>query len=309
MMNTQQGFILIAVLWICLLLSIFALNMSTKSRLAGVQAMNIQDMSVNTQSLYSGLAIGYHEYIKYRDNKEILEYSEEWESLAGQGLELWFPRFEPYLVEVGEDLVGVQIKNISGKLNINRVGLALLQEIIMVCGVSSLSEATSIANSILDWIDEDDLKRLGGAEKEYYLSLPRPYLPKNNQIEDIRELLLVQGVTRDILQGTNDHPGLVHFFSVHGDPERMDINSADPETFSVLGDISPDVVQLIVDARSRKPLSGLYELGDMLPPDLFGHLEEYYMTAPVRSVKITAFRVLADGELGRSVSRIFPTRD
>ena len=304
-MNSKDGFILIAVLWISLLLSIFALNISTKSRLAGVQAMNIQNMASHTQSLYSGLSRGYHEYRKYLLNRGLLDKKDEWETLSGKELELWFPRYEPYFFEAGQDVIGVQVLSINGRLDINNVPLQLLMEIVELCGASPGVETTSIANSILDWIDEDDLTRPEGAEKDYYLSLPGPYLPKNNKVQDIREILLVKGVTRDIFYGTEDHPGLVHFFAHRGQAEKMDINSASPETFAVLGDLPQEVVQDIIDKRTQKPLSGFSELGEVIPHGYLDQLQKYYNVSQGDRVEIRAFRVLDDGGTGRSIARVY----
>ncbi len=58
-----------------------------------------------------------------------------------------------------------------------------------------------VAAAILDWIDEDDQPRESGAEIDYYSSLPIPYAPRNGPLESIDELLLVRGVTPDLLYG------------------------------------------------------------------------------------------------------------
>jgi DNA uptake protein ComE-like DNA-binding protein len=58
-----------------------------------------------------------------------------------------------------------------------------------------------IADSILDWIDPDDDPRTSGAESSYYLSLSAPYKAKNGPLNSLDELLLVKGVTPDLLYG------------------------------------------------------------------------------------------------------------
>ncbi len=58
-----------------------------------------------------------------------------------------------------------------------------------------------IAESILDWIDEDDDPRPLGAEVDYYSSLAPAYAPKNGPLESVEELLLVRGVTPQLLFG------------------------------------------------------------------------------------------------------------
>lgn len=58
-----------------------------------------------------------------------------------------------------------------------------------------------ISEAIFDWIDEDDEQRTYGAENEYYQSLSPPYECKNAKIETLDELLLIRGITPQILFG------------------------------------------------------------------------------------------------------------
>ena len=64
------------------------------------------------------------------------------------------------------------------------------------------SDGDVIVDSILDWIDADDLTRLNGAESDYYLSLSPPYRAKNAPLDRVEELLLIRGVTPELFQGT-----------------------------------------------------------------------------------------------------------
>ena len=61
-------------------------------------------------------------------------------------------------------------------------------------------------------MDPDELPRLKGAESDYYLSLSPPYVSKNGPIDDLSELLLVQGITPEMYwgsAGSNVSPGLL----------------------------------------------------------------------------------------------------
>jgi type II secretory pathway component PulK/DNA uptake protein ComE-like DNA-binding protein len=69
----------------------------------------------------------------------------------------------------------------------------------MLMGLPGMTDA--IADCILDWIDPDDTARDQGAESEYYSSLSPPYTPRNGPPVTIDELLLVQGVTPELLFG------------------------------------------------------------------------------------------------------------
>src|SRR5258708_24830817 len=58
---------------------------------------------------------------------------------------------------------------------------------------------SEIANSIEDCIHLDNTPRDGGAEDDYYSSLAQPYHCKNGPLESLEELLLVKGVTSNLL--------------------------------------------------------------------------------------------------------------
>lgn len=67
-----------------------------------------------------------------------------------------------------------------------------------------------VADAILDWIDEDSEPRPLGAEADYYASLMPPYAPANGPIKSIEDLLLVRGVTAQMLFGLDqDRNGVI----------------------------------------------------------------------------------------------------
>lgn len=65
--------------------------------------------------------------------------------------------------------------------------------------LDSMSE--DVADSILDWIDEDDTPRNLGAESGYYSQLPSPYEPRNLPIRSLAELDLIAGVDPTLVRG------------------------------------------------------------------------------------------------------------
>jgi len=69
----------------------------------------------------------------------------------------------------------------------------------MLMGLPGMTD--NIADAILDWIDPDDTQREYGAESAYYNSLQPGYSPRNAPPVTIEELLLVQGVTPELLYG------------------------------------------------------------------------------------------------------------
>jgi len=60
-----------------------------------------------------------------------------------------------------------------------------------------------VADSIVDWVDADSTTRPNGAEADYYAGMGTPYQCKNGPLNSIDELLLVQGVTSQLLFGND----------------------------------------------------------------------------------------------------------
>ena len=69
----------------------------------------------------------------------------------------------------------------------------------LLMGLPGMTE--DVADAILDWMDDDDEPRDYGAELEYYSSLNPPYAPRNGPLQTVEELLLVRGVTPQLLFG------------------------------------------------------------------------------------------------------------
>jgi type II secretory pathway component PulK len=91
-----------------------------------------------------------------------------------------------------------------GKLNINTLiqldstGEQLFSALMMLPNMTD-----AVADAIVDWVDTDDTARPSGAESSYYLSMPQGYQAKNGPLNSIDELLLVKGVTPQMLFGTD----------------------------------------------------------------------------------------------------------
>ncbi len=85
-----------------------------------------------------------------------------------------------------------------------------------------------IADAILDFIDEDEDVRPLGAESGYYAGLSPPYQAKNAPLDTIEELLLVRGVTPQLLFGLDaNHNGIL---------DQEEVSSPDA------GDIDPSLL-------------------------------------------------------------------
>jgi DNA uptake protein ComE-like DNA-binding protein len=148
--------------------------------------------------------------------------------------------------------------------------------------------------AIIDWRDADNAVTPGGAESDYYLSLQPPYTTRNGNLQSIRELLMVRGVTRDLLLGLDTHQngllsepadepakrnlsdgqdlGWAGMFTVDSavdnvnaaGNDRVDVQSADEAALTGVKGISSDIAKAIISYRGQNRLQSLADLLDVV---------------------------------------------
>ena len=90
------------------------------------------------------------------------------------------------------------------KLNINSLILQDSSGEMLYAALLLLPNMTEeIADAIVDWVDADETQRPNGAEAGVYQGLNPPYACKNGPISTLEELLLVRGVTPQLLFGND----------------------------------------------------------------------------------------------------------
>ncbi|UCD36185.1 MAG: general secretion pathway protein GspK, partial [Nitrospiraceae bacterium] len=151
----------------------------------------------------------------------------------------------------------------ESRLNINTASLDQLKDLFLDSGIDA--EAVDIiVDSIMDWRDTNDLHMLNGAEEDYYRSLDRPYSCKDGPFDTLEELLLVRGMTRDILFGSrqdemngeedeemDDFPGVHQYLTVYA-PGAININTAGAEVLTVV--LGADIADDLMAQRESGPL-------------------------------------------------------
>jgi len=100
-------------------------------------------------------------------------------------------------------------------------------------------EVENIVDAIKDWIDNDNDTTRFGAEDAYYKALEKPYPCKNAPIEFLEELLFVRGITKELLYGSGEKPGISRYLSPYGNG-KININTAD---IFILRSLSNDIDQ------------------------------------------------------------------
>ena len=129
------------------------------------------------------------------------------------------------------------------KININKVPYNVLKNLFEIAVQAGGEDADIMADCVLDWRDEDDSLHKDGAEEEYYSSLAKPYHCKNGDFESLEELLLVKGVTPEIFDKVKD------IITIYGDGV-VNMDTADMQVLQVAG-LDKKTAEMIIRSRAN----------------------------------------------------------
>jgi general secretion pathway protein K len=243
-MHRESGVALIIVLWVMTMLIIISLSFSVMARTEVFSTMTFKEQMINKYLAEAGTQRAIMEifYRNVNKNKQI--------TFAGE--EVYRTDGTFYHGEINNGYYKLSLNDESGKININTmtdVSGIILNNLLVNSGVEK-ETAYTIVDSILDWKDADDLTRLRGAEDDYYMKLPNPYKAKNANFDNLEELLLVKGVTSEILYGNGEKQGLINFITLYSNTNKININTASPEVLKAIPFMSDEDVRQIMNYRS-----------------------------------------------------------
>jgi general secretion pathway protein K len=212
-------------------------------------------------------------------------------------------------ISFGTGAFSVMIGNEAGKININKADQNLLRMMLNRFELDD-NEKDVIVDSILDWRDKDDLRRMHGAEEEYYQSLAEPYHAKNADFESVEELLLVKGITPEIFHG-----GLKEIVTVYGEKgggtpiqirrqraarstssfsyNNININYASEAMLRALPQMTDELVREIVTFRKEKDLT-MPDVLEIVGAGAYTEMAPFITTA--RDVKSPFFTIVSEGK-------------
>ncbi len=258
MKDTQRGVALLIVLWVTTILAVTALSFSVLTRAETYGTLNFKDRLEKKYLAEAGVERGIAEMINYSLNVN--------KTVTMEGKEVWKTDGTAYEGRLDKGSYVVCLYDESGKISLNGLTDAsgiIVKNLLVNLG-SPPEEADTIVDSILDWKDADDLHRLKGAESEYYQSLPHPYKARNADFESLEELLLVKGVTPDILYGRETRKGLIQFFTLYNMTNLINLKAAPREIMTALPGVDAAAADRIVDLRNAGMLKSLQEVTAMI---------------------------------------------
>lgn len=174
--------------------------------------------------------------------------------------DLWAQFHEDKLKAVSEEVaLAVKVTDLGGRLQVHALGDPVKEAYrqiwlrLLLSGrfaISDQDEAEALLDAIGDWVDEDDDERPSGAEESYYQGLQPPYSCRNGAVPAVEELLLVKGMTTELLYGDAEHEGLAEYISIVGDDGRIHLNTAPAPVLQAMSDdMTPALAQELIDFR------------------------------------------------------------
>lgn len=201
--QSERGIILFTALWTLSLLSLMAVGLMMVSRTDRLLSRNALAAVRADLAAEAGIAGAIAALVARNPNDP------------------WPIDGTPRTLEIDGSEVKVAIQEELGKLDINYTSETLLSDFFVGLGLGR-QKASAIADAIADWRDADDAKRLNGAEAADYRAAGLGYGPRDARYETLEELLLVLGVTEEILEQARSH------LTIYSQRPQVNVQTATP---------------------------------------------------------------------------------
>jgi general secretion pathway protein K len=279
--------LLLALVVIALLLSLmvdFSYTMMVDLTLAA----NMRDEQKAFYVARSGIEMARH--MLQEDDTEYDALDEDWAH---------FDEHPGYISEDDEGRFKGTVEDEAAKFPINDLiagdGIDAVRRLQLERLFEVLELDLDLIDPICDWLDSNSNAGPSGAEDAYYEALSPPYPCKDGPLASLEELLLVKGITEEILYGNNEKKGLIQYLTIYSDGV-VNINTASAEVLQGLSDdIDENLAQAIVDYRQEEPFKDIkYDDIKHLPGMT---LEIFNQIRDQCDVKSSTFSLHVEGEV------------
>jgi general secretion pathway protein K len=268
----QRGAVLILVLWTIALATLLVSTIASEVRLSAKAVFYHRAGVDNRAKLLKAAQYAQFEIMLQRMPTEEEEKKKEKKDPNNtlQLSEADYPllRFNGQPLEMSHQMpegIKIRIYDHAGMLNIRRLTSPQWRDLFkQKLGEDNPEKLDSFVQCWEDWLDSDDLNRLNGAEKDYYLTLDPPYEPRNSAPETVEELRLIKGfdeLFKDI--------DLSSVFTIYGTLSGVNPNYATAETLLMIPGLNEENVEKIMGLRKAQEIKSNTDLQDyILPNDL-----------------------------------------
>lgn len=183
--------------------------------------------------------------------------------------------------------LSIAIQDEAGKVDLNIASPQLVRALVLGLG---LSAGEAGVDAILDYRDEDDNRRVAGAERAEYLAAGRAYGPRNGPFFAVEELASVLGITQA------DADLLRPFLTIHSGLAGIDVNVAPQALIDVLA-------RGLREGGGPSPLEGGFGAGSLSPMENRSGLPSQFLAASTRR----AFSVRSQARTARGATFVRET--
>ncbi len=311
--DRERGVVLLIVLFFALLL---VSSVATFTRRATVDAM----ISRNRESAAraEALARGGVRIAKALLRDDAIRDAENGEDLDSAGDDWFRIREVPIETDFGGTL-RLQIDDAGAKLNLNGLFATgeggvldektdfLLEELfekvideMPVAPGEKLYDTRQLADSLIDWVDEDSDRQRGGPEDDYYQAQDPPYTASNQPLMSVDELRLIEGFDAKLVDAMRDYVTVYPYAGGGG----INLNTAPPHVLALL--YYDDGVDLVLAGREtvRRILEARKDGGLICPEEQSGEgctpIREIVTNAiyPPPTFRSQVFSVRAEARVG-----------
>lgn len=220
----QPAFALVLVLWILSLLTIMAGSFALTIKRESAVAAGAKDNAGALAAAEAGVAFAEMMLLNPEQTKR------------------WRADGSLYQVDFGDTKIRLRLLSESGKIDINKAGIPLLQALFAATEADEKQQG-KLVGAILDWRDADDLLNLNGAEKKEYKDAGLKYGPRNKAFQTLEELQMVLGMDETIY---NKIEPLVTVYS--GKPQ-VNIKLASPKVLNILPGLDVGLIDGFITSR------------------------------------------------------------
>jgi general secretion pathway protein K len=232
----QDGMALVLVLWLVVLLSVMAAghsrNVHTDTTLASRQVQSAKARALAEAGI----------------NHVILEM------LAADSDRKLPVDGSLFNVRIGEDDVTIAIRDATGFVDLNAAKPELLDAALKACGVGETARR-DLVDTILDWRDKDDLRRLHGVEDDDYFAAGVAWTSRDGAFEAVDELRYLPGMSQA------RYDCLAPFVTVYSGRGGLNMEYAPPALIAALtGEEVPTADSVDDDGKASGPRNGTFHI-------------------------------------------------
>lgn len=173
----------------------------------------------------------------------------------------------------------LSLRDTNGLISLTYINTQALKRLILRHTNNDTQRADIIIDSLLDWIDRDDLTRLNGAERDYYRNQNLSYSPRNYPFQYKEEFVLIRGMDWELYRKLEPYLTILpaNGFNPNTAPDEVLLAYLDLNT--------PQDLYPIKNYLQTKPLTSDTELFGLVGRKIAVSEEVYYF--PSKYVELT----------------------